>query len=79
MKPQKIRDLSPSELADQIATKSEELANLKFQLSLHQLDNATQIRTVRRELARLKTIYREHTLKIRTLLGEEAVIAEEVS
>ncbi len=71
MKAHKIREMSPSELADSIKDKQEELANLKFQKSLHQLDNVTQVRTVRRELARLETIYREHILKIRMLSGEE--------
>lgn len=70
VKVNKVREMSPSELAVAIKDKQEELANLKFQKSLHQLDNVAQIRTVRRELARLKTIYREHMLEIRMLAAE---------
>ncbi len=70
MKPGKIRDLSPVELADMIDEKSEELANLKFQLSLHQLDNATKVRLVRRDLARMLTIFHENELGVRPLKGK---------
>jgi len=77
VKVREIRELSPDELDDKIAEKSEELANLKFQLSLHQLDNTTKVRIVRRELARMKTILGEHKLGIRTLVGEDAGIARE--
>lgn len=67
MKPSEIRDLSASEVTGKEQEKAEELANLKFQLALHQLDNKSKVKTARRELARLKTIRREHELKIRIL------------
>jgi len=62
-----IRNFSRSELITKIAEKEEELANIRFQISLHQFDNVIKLRLVRRELARMKTILREDTLGIKTL------------
>ncbi|MFC2150413.1 50S ribosomal protein L29 [Calditrichota bacterium] len=56
MKPSEIRELSMEELREKVNAKEEELANLRFQLSLHQLDNTSKVRIERRELARLMTI-----------------------
>jgi len=77
MKVREIRELSPEELKEKIEEKSEELANLKFQLALHQLDNTAKVRIVRRDLARFKTIYLEHLLGIRRVGGEIAATAQE--
>ena len=65
MKPNEIRELSAEELEGKIEEKSEELANLKFQLALHQLDNTAIVQIARRELARLKTIFKEHQTGLR--------------
>lgn len=65
MKTKEIRELSIEELRDKTADKAEELANLKFQLSLHQLDNTAKVRIERRELARLKTILKEQEEKMK--------------
>ncbi|MDP8238646.1 MAG: 50S ribosomal protein L29 [Candidatus Hatepunaea meridiana] len=72
MKPREIRELSIQELEDNLSDKAEELANLKFQHALHQLDNTGKVRIAKRELARLKTIYNEHKSGIRTLSDEES-------
>ncbi len=76
MKVSEIRDLSPEELEDAIGNKEEELANLKFQHSLHQLDNTSKVRSARRELARMKTILTEHVqgrheLQAKKLIDED--------
>ncbi len=65
MKVREIRELSKEELEASVAEKAEELANLKFQLALHQLDNTSKVRIARRELARMKTILQEFRLGIR--------------
>ncbi len=70
MRLNEIRDLSPSELEIKLGEKSEEVANIKFQLALHQQDNTAKIRIARRELARMKTVMNEHLTGIRTLKGE---------
>ena len=62
MKVKDIRDLSTEDLAIKIHDTREELANLKFQHSLHQLDNSDKVRHVRRSLARMITI--QHEVKL---------------
>ncbi|MBM3328636.1 MAG: 50S ribosomal protein L29 [Calditrichaeota bacterium] len=65
MRIKEIRDLTAGDLAAKIAEKREELANLKFQHSLKQLNNSAQVRLVRRELAKMLTIQKEETGGIR--------------
>lgn len=50
----------------------EELFNLRFQAATGQLDNHSRLRTVKREIARIYTILREHELGIAPLSGESA-------
>ncbi|GIP41489.1 50S ribosomal protein L29 [Paenibacillus sp. J31TS4] len=64
MKASDIRNLTTAEIEQKIAGFKEELFNLRFQLATGQLDNPTQIRTVRKEIARAKTILRERELGI---------------
>ena len=67
MKPSEIRDLSRSDIEEQIGEREEELTNLRLQLVIRQLDNPLLIRDARRDLARLRTILREDDLGIRPL------------
>lgn len=76
MKMHEIRELSYEELRDNVADKAEELANLKFQLALHQLDNTARVKITRREYARMKTILREHELRIRKLADQNVESGE---
>jgi len=75
MRIHEIRELSPEELAEKFSEKEEEVANLRFQHALHQLDNTDKVRIVRRELARMKTIMQEHKKGIRQL--KDAIISNE--
>ena len=59
MKVNDIRNLSASELDQQISTLKEELFNLRFQLATGQLDNPKRIREVKKTIARIKTVQRE--------------------
>ena len=70
MKTSEIRELSAQELEDKVAEKAEELANLKFQHALHQLDNTAKVRITRHELARMRTILKEHKTGVRQLKDE---------
>ncbi|GLI57990.1 50S ribosomal protein L29 [Propionigenium maris DSM 9537] len=54
-----IREMSTEDLVVKCKELKEELFNLKFQLSLGQLTNTAQIKKVRREIARIKTILNE--------------------
>ncbi|HDZ5700176.1 TPA: 50S ribosomal protein L29 [Staphylococcus aureus] len=63
MKAKEIRDLTTSEIEEQIKSSKEELFNLRFQLATGQLEETARIRTVRKTIARLKTIAREREIE----------------
>jgi large subunit ribosomal protein L29 len=65
LKVEEIRALSPEALAEQLEAAHEELFNLRFRLATKQLVNHREIRRVKKEIARLKTIIRERELGIR--------------
>ena len=56
------RDLSADELEQKVADLKRELFNLRFQHSVRQLENPIRLRTVRKEIAVVKTIQREREL-----------------
>ena len=62
MKASEFRNLTTAEIEQKVTGFKEELFNLRFQLATGQLDNPTQIRDVRKEIARAKTILREREL-----------------
>ncbi len=64
MKTKEIRQLSEVELNSKLADLKTELFNLRFQLATGQLDNPLRIKTVRKDIARVKTIIRERELGI---------------
>ena len=65
MKVNEIRALSSEELAKQLETAHKELFDLRFRLATKQLVNIREIRRVKKEIARLKTIAKERELGIR--------------
>ena len=67
MKASEIRELNIDEVRQQLDEREEELANLKLRLATHQLENPLTVPATRREIARLKTVLREHELEIRSL------------
>ena len=62
MKPTKWRDLSDDEVDQKARELSEEIFNLRFQLSMGVAKNPSRLREARRDLARAKTILRERQL-----------------
>jgi large subunit ribosomal protein L29 len=62
MKAAELRDLSAEELRGKLRELQEELFNLRFQLATGQIENVGRIRTVRRDIARLKTIEQQREL-----------------
>jgi large subunit ribosomal protein L29 len=64
VKGKEIRDLSANELQIRLDELKTELFNLRFQLATGQLDNPLQIKRVRKDIARVKTIIRERELNI---------------
>lgn len=65
IKMEEIKQLPLQEIKERLRDTEEELANLKFQLALHQVDNPLKLRVVRRDIARLRTVIREYELGMR--------------
>ena len=63
MKANEIRDLTTSEIEDNVKELKEELFNLRFQLATGQLENTARIKTVIKTIARMKTTIRERELE----------------
>jgi large subunit ribosomal protein L29 len=67
MKAEKWREMSGEELQQKVKELSEELFNLRFQLSMGVAKNPSRVNQARRDLARAKTVLRERELtKART-------------
>ena len=62
MRIEEIRDKSNEDLRQELAELKEELFRLRFRHATRQLENPTQLRSVRRDIARVKTIQREREL-----------------
>jgi len=56
-----LRELGLEEIRQKDKDFRQELFNLRFQQATHQLENVVRIRTVRRSIARVKTVLREKT------------------
>ena len=65
MKVEEIRTLGIEALAKQLEEAHQELFNLRFRLATRQLVNHRELPRVKKKIARLKTIMREHELGIR--------------
>ena len=63
MKIEKIRSLSPADLAKKETELKKELFNLRFQNVTGQLENPQQMKELKKDIARVKTVIRENELK----------------
>jgi large subunit ribosomal protein L29 len=71
MQADEIRELSDDEIRSRIAELEEERFRLKFRSATEALEAPLRFRTIRREVARLKTILRERELAlVRGMPGE---------
>ncbi|HUL44921.1 MAG TPA: 50S ribosomal protein L29 [Bacteroidota bacterium] len=59
MKVREVRELPEVELRKRIKDEEENLVHLKFQKATSQLESPIKIRTVRRDIARMKTVLNE--------------------
>ena len=55
MKPAAIRELSDAQLVEKLKEMRAELFNLRFQMATSQLDNASRVKLVKRDIARVLT------------------------
>ena len=63
MKAAELRDLGPDELGTKERDLSDQLFRMRIQKSMGQLEAPDTIRTVRRDLARIKTVLRQKQAK----------------
>jgi large subunit ribosomal protein L29 len=56
MKAEEFKGMSPDQLSDQVARLKKEQFNLRFQRATGQLENTARVRTIRRDIARIKTL-----------------------
>ena len=63
MKISEIRGKTSSELVDLEAELKQELFKLRFQNATNQLANPMRIRSVKKDVAKIKTVLRERELK----------------
>jgi large subunit ribosomal protein L29 len=59
MKAQEIRDLSEKERQDRVTDLGQEIFNLRFQLATGKIENPSRLKSLRRDIARIKTIQGE--------------------
>ena len=67
-----LKELSLDELKNRLHDTEENLEALMFQHDAGQLPNTARVQIVRRDIARLRTIIREHELGIRKAKGTAA-------
>ncbi len=60
---EELKALGPEDLAKQLDESHKELFNLRFRLATRQLTNHREIPKVRRKIARIKTLLRQHELE----------------
>jgi len=59
MDAKELRDKTLDQLRDELTSLKKEAFNLRFQQATNQLENTSRMRTVRRDVARVKTILNE--------------------
>ncbi len=62
MKAETLRELSTEELNKKVIDLKEELFNLRFQMATGQLENPMQLKQVKKDIARAKTVIREREI-----------------
>lgn len=62
MKTDEIRELGDADIQQKIEEAREELFRLRFRSATQMLENPMLVRTLRRDIARMKTILREREL-----------------
>ncbi len=62
MRAEEIREMSDADIHARVAELEEERFRLRFRAATEPLENPLRLRTIRRDIARLKTILRERQL-----------------
>jgi large subunit ribosomal protein L29 len=72
MKAADLRDKTPDQLRDQLASLKKEAFNLRFQKATGQLENTSRMEIVRRDAARVKTILNQKAAAAATDANQKA-------
>jgi len=56
MKAEEVRSMSADQLEEKLGELKKEQFNLRFQRATGQLENTSRVRTVRRDIARVRTV-----------------------
>ena len=59
MSAKELRDKTPDQLREELVSLKKEAFNLRFQQATGQMESTARMRTVRRDVARVKTILNE--------------------
>jgi large subunit ribosomal protein L29 len=79
MNPREIREKTLEEVKNDLLAAEENLRTFHFQLVTSQLENTSVLKKAKKEVARIKTILREHELGIHTLaVPDKSVDGEEM-
>ncbi|MEM9146637.1 MAG: 50S ribosomal protein L29 [Pseudomonadota bacterium] len=62
MKAIDLRDKTPDQLRDELVSLKKEAFNLRFQQATGQLENPSRMRSVRRDIARVRTVLTEKAI-----------------
>ena len=65
MKKRELNNLDLIDIDDMLADNQEALQNLKFQKAMQQLEDHLKIKTIKKEIAQLKTINKDFILGLR--------------
>jgi large subunit ribosomal protein L29 len=60
MKASEVKEMTPDQLQDELLKLKKEQFNLRFQGASGQLEKTSRMKQVRRDIARIKTIQRQH-------------------
>lgn len=71
LKSDRLREMSVEELTRQVRDLEEELFNIQVRRSLQPPDNPVQLRYLRRQIARVKTVLNEQKKGIAPLPGKK--------
>ncbi len=66
MKINEIREMKDEELVKSITEEESNLVDLRFQHELKNLTNTAKLKTVKKDIAKMKTVLRERELKAST-------------
>jgi large subunit ribosomal protein L29 len=70
-----LRDESDDKLEEMLENSREEMFNLRFQHAAARLDDMSQLRRVRREIAQLETVLNQRDLAVKAALTKPDVLA----